>query len=138
MDTVMQMQAEVAPETVEARIARLGLADISEARLESLLLAMAAGVSDETFRALGEAMRVNRAATIILPAHRFEGLSRGRGWARKGKGDSAEWGEREKGGYRVGPGRWTVGGSDGFSRKGSDSWTVAHVQVGAETWTVAS
>lgn len=126
------------PETVEARIARLGITEISEKRLASLAKAHGVGVSDETFRVLGEALRVSERDAVLIPCHRFENLSRGRGWARKGSGDNAEWGEREKGGYRVGPGRWTVGGSDGFSRKGSDSWTVEHVQVGAETWTVAS
>lgn len=75
--------------------------------------------------------------TICLPPHRYEGLSRGRGWARKGRGANAEWGERTDGGYRVGPGRWTVGGNDGFSRKGEVIWTVEHIRVGEETWTVA-
>lgn len=74
----------------------------------------------------------------MLPPHRFESLSRGSGWCRKGKGDSATWGERTDGGYRVGPGRWIVGGNDGFRRKGSDEWTVEHVTVGGQIWTVAS
>jgi hypothetical protein len=81
---------------------------------------------------------VSRAHTILVPANRLENLSRGKGWARKGRGDRAEWGERADGGYRVGPGKWTVGGNDGFDRKREDVWDVEHVQVGAETWTIAS
>lgn len=123
-------------ETAADRIARLGLTEISAARLETLTIAHPL-VDDALFARLANALRVARTATIVLPAHRYEGLSRGRGWARRGRGGSAEWGERTDKGYRVGPGRWTVGGSDGYSRKGEDTWTVEHVAVGAETWTVA-
>lgn len=133
------MIADTAPstETVADRIARLALTEISASRLETLTLAHPL-VDDATFARLGNAMRVARRDTIILPAHRYESLSRGRGWARKGRGHSAQWGERTDKGYRVGPGRWTVGGSDGYSRKGEDTWTVEHVSVGSETWAVAS
>lgn len=123
-------------ETVAERIARLQLTDISEKRLESLTIAHPM-TDDATFATLSNAMRLSRKETIVLPQHRFEGLSRGRGWARKGRGNTAEWGEREDGGYRVGPGKWVVGGHDGFTRKGSDSWEVSHVRVGDMTWTVA-
>ena len=129
------MTAEI--ETVEARIARLQLTDIGEKRLESLKIAHPS-VDDETFAKISNALRVNRSSTIVLPSHRFEGLSRGRGWARKGKGHSAEWGDRDGSGYRVGPGRWTVGGHGGFRRKGEDTWKVEHVVLGDETWTIAS
>jgi hypothetical protein len=91
-------------ETVSDRIARLALEGISEQRLESLSIAHPL-VDDATFARLANALRLRRADTITLPAHRFEGLSRGRGWARKGRGASVEWGERVDGGYRVGPGR---------------------------------
>ena len=47
------------------------------------------------------------------------------------------WGQRTNGGYRISPGRWTIGGNDGFSRKGEDVWNVEHVTVGSETWTIA-
>ena len=124
-------------ETVTDRIARLGLTDIGESRLQSLTVASEA-VDDETFARLARALRVSRSATIILPAHRFEGLSRGRGWARSGKGDAAKWGERTEKGYRVSAGRWIVGGSDGFSRKGEAAWTVEHVTVGPDVWTIAN
>lgn len=124
-------------ETVADRITRLALTDIGEGRMKTLTLAHPL-VDDATFRRLGEALRVGRQSTIVLPAHRLEGLSRGKGWARKGKGSAAEWGERESDGYRVGPGYWTVGGNDGFSRKGETQWAVEHVTVGDATWTVAS
>lgn len=124
-------------ETVSERIARLQLADINESRLQSLALAHPL-VTDEIFALLSNSLRVRRTATMVLPAHRFEGLSRGRGWARSGRRDNAQWGERVDGGYRVGAGRWTVGGNDGFSRKGEDTWDVRHVTVGTETWTVAN
>src|SRR4051812_24609057 len=99
-----------------------------EKRLETLTIAHDK-VDDATFTKLANALRAARKDTVLLPAHRFEGLSRGKGWARKGRGDSAVWGERDDGGYRVGPGKWTVGGNDGFTRKGQDEWVVAHIQV---------
>lgn len=111
---------------------------ISDSRRESLTRAVELGADDDTLVALCDALRVSRSDSIVLPAHRLENLSRGRGWARKGSRDSAVWGERTDKGYRVGPGRWTVGGNDGFRRKGEDTWTVAHVPVGPQTWTVAS
>lgn len=111
---------------------------MNEKRWESLRLATEAGADVDILLEIASARRVSRKATIVLPAHRFEGLSRGRGWARLGRGNNVTWGEREDGGYRVGPGRWTVGGNDGFSRKGEDTWTVRNLQVGEQTWTVAS
>lgn len=132
IETNTTLQAAVAD-----RITRLGLADIGESRLQSLTIAHEAGVTDDTFAKLGNALRLSRLATIVLPAHRYESLSRGRGWARKGRGDNAQWGEREDNGYRVSDGRWTVGASDGFSRKDEALWTVTHVTVGDSTWTIA-
>lgn len=111
--------------------------EVSKPRLVSLKRAIELGADDKTLEALREAARVGRASTIILPAHRLEGLSRGKGWARKGRGSSAIWGEKDDGGYRVGPGRWTVGGNDGFSRKGETEWVVKNISVGSEVWTIA-
>lgn len=130
------MQTETETETVAERIARLSLTDISDARLESLTIAHEL-VDDVTFSKIGNVMRCARGSTVIIPAHRLENLSRGRGWARKGKGSTVMWGERDDGGYRVGPGRWEVGATDGFSRKGKTSWVVEHVTVGPHTWTIA-
>lgn len=126
-------------ETVNERIARLAITDIPESggRFETLSIAHEI-VDDATFKRIGDASRCARKPTVVIPRHRFEGLSRGRGWARKGRGNNVEWGEREENGYRVGPGKWTVGGNDGFSRKGENIWTVEHVQVGDQIWTIAS
>lgn len=133
------VSADTAPETAQDRVARLKRTlPASAKRQESLDLAHAAGVSDKTFATLIDANRLARRSVIVLPAHRFELLSRGKGWARKGRGTSVEWGDRADGGYSVGAGRWTVGGNDGFRRKGENTWTVSHVSVGVETWTVAS
>lgn len=123
-------------ESVAERIARLALTDISESRLETLTIAHPL-VDDALFAEISNALRVSRGAKVRLPAHRFEGLSRGRGWARKGKGAAAEWGERDGSVYIVGPGKWTIGGDDGFRRKGADEWKVTHVRVGDQTWTIA-
>lgn len=111
--------------------------DVSDARRERLARAIEIGASDAVLVKLRDANRTSTSRTIVLPVQRFETMSRGKGWARKGRGSSAEWGERVDGGYEVGPGRWTVGGNDGFSRKGEVSWVVAHVEVGTETWTIA-
>lgn len=107
-------------------------------RVERLVEAIELGASDKVLETLRDALRISRRDTIPLPPHHYEGLSRGRGWCRKGRGASAVWGEREDAGYRVGPGNWIVGGHDGFSRKGQDRWTVEHVQVGEQTWTIAN
>lgn len=124
-------------ETVDERIARLGLTDIGDRRHEALAIAHLY-VDDATFRQLADARLLSKVDEIILPANRLEGLSRGRGWARQGTGSNVVWGRRVSGGYQVGPGRWSVGATDGFSRKRSDDWDVEHVTVGPETWTVAS
>ena len=112
--------------------------DVDDARRELLLIAIALGADDKILVAIREARRVSRTNTIVLPPGRYEHLSRGKGWARLGKGDNVTWGERTKGGYCVGPGKWAVGSNDGYKRKDSVPWTVKHIAVGAETWTVAS
>jgi hypothetical protein len=112
--------------------------DVSDSRCELLAKALAAGADGDTLVAIRDALRVTQSVTVKLPPHRFENLSRGRGWARKGRGDSATWGERVDGGYLVGPGKWVVGGHDGFTRKGQNEWTVTHVRVGDATWTIAN
>lgn len=113
--------------------------EITDSRKETLTMAADAGASIEQLEILRDAMRVRRKGdTIILPRHHYESCSRGRGWARKGKGSNAEWGERVDGGYRVGPGRWVVGGHDGFRRKDADTWEVSHITIGDHIWTIAS
>jgi hypothetical protein len=125
-------------ESILALYAASNTAEINPVRRERLTRAIEMGASDSVLEAICHAARTSTTATIVLPQHRFEHLSRGKGWARKGRGEKVQWGEREDGGYRVGPGRWTVGGNDGFSRKGTVEWTVQHVTVGSETWTIAS
>lgn len=127
---------------IEGTLARLhdlgvDVDTVKEERVKSLAIA-AEHITDDIFLKLANAIRLARASSIVLPLGRYENLSRGRGWARKGRGNSVEWGEREAKGYRVGPGYWIVGSHDGYSRKDSEEWTVEHVQVGTETWTVAN
>lgn len=124
-------------ESVTERIARLSLTDISEARMEKLEAIHAKGVPDEIFSAIADANRAEQGTTIVLPASRLESLSRGKGWARLGKGKSVEWGERVRGGYECGPGHWVVGGSDGFKRSEQTPWDVSHINVAGEIWTIA-
>lgn len=113
--------------------------EVKDSRKETLVRAIELGASDDVLETLRDALRIHRnSQTIVLPALRYEHLSRGRGWARKGRGREVTWGERVDGGYQVGPGRWTVGATDGFSRKDSCDWSVKHVQVGSETWTIAN
>lgn len=125
-------------ELILAQYARENTAPIAPVRAKRFARAIELGATDKALQALCGAARTSDKPTIVLPPHRYQNLSRGKGWCRKGSKNNAEWGERVDGGYEVGPGKWTVGGNDGFSRKGEDSWTVKHVQVGPETWTVAS
>ena len=126
-----------ATETTDILTALVQGRDVSEARLGRLREALALGATESVLMTLRDATRLSRSTEIVLPAHRYEGLSRGRGWCRQGRGDSAVWGERVGDGYRVGPGRWTVGATDGFRRKDSTDWVVRHITVGAQTWTIA-
>lgn len=112
--------------------------EVKDSRKDRLVKAIELGATREVLERIRDAVRTRDTDTIRLPQNRLEGKSRGRGWARKGKGDSAEWGERDGGYYLVGPGTWTVGGSDGFRRKDSDTWVVEHVQVGDKVWTIAN
>lgn len=69
-------------ESVTDRIARLKLEDIGPTRL-TLLTEAHPFVDDATFVRISDAMRVSKGATVVLPAHKYEGLSRGKGWARR-------------------------------------------------------
>lgn len=84
------------------------------------------------------AVGVQGELAVVLPANRLEALKHGKGWARRGSGDDVTWGVRVEGGYRVTrPGKWTVGGNDGFSRKRQDAYTVTRVKIGDLFWIVA-
>lgn len=123
---------------VETAIEAARQAGASEARILTLELAAAKGADAATIETLAAARRVHRYSPVItLPAHRYEGLSRGRGWCRLGVGKSAVWGERVDGGYKVGPGKWVVGATDGYNRKDSTTWTVRQIMVGNAVWTIA-
>lgn len=125
-------------ETIEARLARLAIVDVTASRRESLALAHTAGVDDATLRLLADVTRLRRTNWIALPAGRYEHLSRGKGWARLGRGQSATWGERVEDGYKAArEGEWVVGSDDGFSRKDQVEWQVRHVQVSDAVWTIA-
>ena len=135
--TSLESYPAVPPLSTIERICSEGR-DVDDARRETLLIAIALGASDKTLITIRDAMRVCRKETIVLPPGRFEHCSRGRGWARLGKGDNVTWGERVEKGYQVGPGKWAVGSNDGYKRKDSVAWTVKHIAVGDQTWTVAS
>ena len=115
---------------------------LTPARIVSIEVAIALGADDATLTRIAEANRLARSATIVLPRSRFETISRGdgwcRGWCRCGRGDNVARGQREDAGYRVGPGKWNVHGSDGFRRNEEIAWTVTHIQVGTQTWTIAT
>lgn len=133
-----------AAESHEARIERLraehadAFEGVADTRLATLEAAALRGADDATLVTLADAARVSTEPTIVLPRGRLESLSRGRGWARQGTGDAAVWGDKAEGGYRVGPGAWIVGASDGFKRESRTEWAVRNIQVGGETWTVAT
>jgi hypothetical protein len=135
--TVKNYDSErAASQSFEARLEHLGIQQVSDTRKESLKIAADLGADDEVLKVLAEATRVRRKDTILLPA-KYAHTSRGKAWCRKGRGDSAEWGEREGNAFEVGPGAWTVFSSDGFRREKRVEWEVEHVQVGDQTWTVA-
>lgn len=139
MDNALTEATEATTPSAEERLTALAARhELTDQRRESLARAIALGAGDSVLEVLAEATRLSRSAAIVLPPIRLERLSRGRGWCRRGWGDSAEWGVRVESGYRVTPGRWIVYGTDGFSRRDESTWIVRHVQVGSETWTVAS
>lgn len=116
--------------------------NLSERKAGAIIRACAAGITPADLKALAEAKFFAEGAELRLPAHHFEGLSRGRGWCRLGRGESTQWGRRvgERGaGYIVSaPGRWHVGGFDGFTRKREDVYQVDAIRVGAATWLIAN
>lgn len=125
-------------EMILAQFARENTDPINPVRKARLTRAVELDATDAALQAICGANRTSDKPTIVLPRHRLENLSRGKGWCRKGRGNNVTWGERVDGGYEVGPGKWTVGGSDGYSRKGEITWDVSNVTVGSEIWTVAS
>ena len=126
-------------ESLEVRLSRLGIAGLLEGRAKTVTIAHEASVDDSLLKRIAVAKRLKRDSdTIVIPCNSLELCSRGSGWARLGRGGAAQWGERVDSGYRVGPGRWTVGGNDGFTRKREDIWIVEHIEVGGKVWTIAN
>jgi hypothetical protein len=111
--------------------------DVTDHRKSILLSALEAGATEEDFTDILACKRLELGTSVVIPQHHLEGKARGRGWARKGKGAQAVWGERTENGYRVGAGVWTVGGDDGFTRKGEDRWTVKTLTIGSLSVTLA-
>ena len=102
----MSTMTQTAPETFATLASAFGtfgaalepLLPLGDGRRQSLRLASEAGVDMATLTRIAAALRVERKATIVIPMQRYEMLSRGKGWARKGRGDKAVWGERVEGG----------------------------------------
>lgn len=100
---------------------------VSPGRARLLVEAAAAGLSPAQLKKIAQAWRVGE-GSVILPAGKYEALSRGKGWCRLGTGSNAKWGSRVDGGYMIEEGgKWTVGSSDGFSRKDSDTYKAEEV-----------
>jgi hypothetical protein len=115
---------------VRALMQAISAEQLSDERCRALILAASRGATPQDLRAIAEAIRVSTGDGITVPCHRYETLSRGRGWARLGRGKDAVWGERTEDGYRLRvAGRWVVGGHDGFARRGETIWDV-HCVVG--------
>jgi hypothetical protein len=104
--------------------------ELSDGRCYTLVLAASRGATPRGLRDIAEALVVSREDGITVPAHRYESMFRGRGWARleKGDGDGEVWAERVAGGYRLRKeGRWIIGGSNGLTHEGETTWDVRRV-----------
>jgi hypothetical protein len=111
--------------------------NVTEARKESLTIAVELGADQVLLDRLAAATRLSRATTIVLPVGRYDHCSRSKGWCRNGRGDSASWGEKTAKGWRVGAGTWLVCSSDGFRREERLEWKVRNITVGEQIWTIA-
>jgi hypothetical protein len=87
-------------------------------------LAMARLIADCELIAVGD--------KIKLPQGRFGHTSRGKSWIKVSGGR-----DNFLDSYTVGAGKYTVGSSDGYTRKEKIEWKVENIQVGNEVWTVA-
>lgn len=87
-----------------------------------------------------KAIGIQGQLSVVLPKNRLErDCKHGKGWARLGKGEGSLWGVKTDEGYRVNrPGIWTVGGSDGFTRKREDLYSVFRVKIGELFWIIAT
>ena len=107
---------------------------ISEARSLFFQEAIELGVDYPTLAKIAEAKRISNGETITLPQCRYAHLSRGTSWIGAGHSGPVSFLRS----HSVGPGKYRVGGSDGFKRKETLKWTVEAIKVGPKTWTIAN
>jgi hypothetical protein len=108
-------------------------ADVTDTRRASLEIAVELGADDATIEKLAQAPMLARGERLAVKT-RFGDMSRGKCWGRNGDGT---WADKEGGTVYLTPGEWKVGSDDGFRRKESAvSWSVEHVTVGTQIWTV--
>jgi hypothetical protein len=100
-------------------------------RAESLGIAHELGADLGALHNIARAKMLYRGTTITLPRGRYGHPPHGRYWCRRNDGTLFE-------DHVVGPGEYTVGSTDGFRRRDNKRWTVAHIQVGQQVWTVAN
>lgn len=124
--------------TIEERIDEIGfeLESVTQARLD--FLKANPTCTDKQIEAVLEAHRFSAGDHILLPSGRYDNLSRGRGWCRLGRGPDAQWAHDDGDGYIVSKtGTWTVGSTDGFSRKENLTYKVKKLKVGSSVCWIA-
>jgi len=109
----------------------LGVSYYTKARAVSIYLARKKGADFKTLLKLAKAEKLSRRDWIELDRGPYDHLSRGRGWCRRKDGVFFN-------DYKVGPGEYTVGSTDGFRRTKRFNYKVEHVKVGDEVWTIAN
>lgn len=130
------MSCPVATDRVAEVLARYP--DATDKRRESIRIAVELGADDDTIAKIAEAGRVGRLGYVTIPG-RYLHLSRGKGWARLGRGSNAVWGEQRSDGFRLREaGQWVIYTSDGFKREDRETWDVEMIHVGPQIWAVAS
>lgn len=110
---------------------------VSADRADLVASALTLRAPADVLEKLVTAVRVNADPKIGIMT-RYGHLSRGKCWGRQGNGKNVTWAEKANGIVYLTPGVWTVGSDDGFKRRDSDVWTVEHVTVGQQTWTIAN
>jgi hypothetical protein len=104
---------------------------VKDRRREFLLRAMELGATDDAIRTLAKSKKIFARPNGNLSPLRYESLSRGRGWCRLGKGDNVVWAQKgDDGRYIIDmEGRWSLGATDGFSRKETEEWVAKRVKI---------
>lgn len=96
------------------------------ARAGTVAVALLNGASVAELARIAAAKKASRGASVRVST-RFGALSRGKCWARMGRGQSVEWADKDGGAVMLPAGKWTVGSDDGFSRKEQTEWTVVSI-----------